>query len=275
MVAIPFQLAIENATVAFQMDDCDGLDHVVALARQNGLAGYEEPYPALVASIVRALPGDMLDIGANTGLFSLLAAASRPAVRVHAFEPLQSIRTRLQHNIAINPALAAAIDVHAVAISDRNGEAVFFETINPYGLLTTSSGLDAAFAHQHGEVREHRVPTATLDSWIMAHDISEVAFIKIDVESHEQAVLTGASDAVQLLRPVIGIELLGAADFEFFAAFLAEHDFLDCAMTPSTMTIGNEPRCVADGWNHLFVPIERLSLITHVATSIGLAVHEA
>ncbi len=274
MAILPFNLASASRTVSFQMDDCDGLDHVVALAQNHGLAGYEEPYPALVAGIVRALPGDVLDVGANTGLFTLLAAACRPDITVHAFEPLLSIRQRLQANIAINPKLASSIAVHAVALSDRNGEAVFFETINPHGLLTTSSGLDATFARQHGTTREHRVPAATLDSWIAANAIHEVSFIKLDVEGHEQAVLTGASDAVQLLRPITGIELLGGADFEFFAAFLEENDYFDCEMTQSSLAIGREPRFVPAGWNHLFVPVERLALIAHVATTIGLAVHE-
>ena len=38
-----------------------------------------------------ARPGDVLDIGANTGTFAFTAKAIQPSVRVVAFEPVQRI----------------------------------------------------------------------------------------------------------------------------------------------------------------------------------------
>jgi len=275
MVAVSLKLDRDDKPIVFLMDDCEGLDHVVGLARQRGLAHYEAPYPVLAAGLVQALSGDVLDVGANTGLYSFLAAASRPGVSVHSFEPLPTIYDRLQHNIGLNAEIGSSITAHQIALSNTIGEAVFFETINPHGLLSTSSGLDAVFARQHGNIQEHLLPTTTLDAWIAAHGIAEISFIKIDVEGHEQAVLSGASDAVQLLRPVIGVELLSGANFDFFHGFLLEHDFLDCALSPTAIMIGNRPQFVGDGWNHLLVPTERLPVVAHVAIQAGLAVHEA
>ncbi len=273
MTATPITLDSAGGPIAFVMEDCDGLDHVVALIKTSGLAGYETPYPALVAALVRALPGTMLDVGANTGLFALLAAAARSNIAVHAFEPLPSIRLRMMNNLALNPALAPRIILHTRALSDRMGEATFYETINPYGLLTTSSTLDAPFAHEHGEVRKHKMQTSTLDSWAQTLELSEIGFIKMDVEGHEQAVLAGACDTVQRFRPTLGIELLSAAKFEFFEAFLAEYDYVDCSTTADTLVIGPKVRFVPGGWNHLFAPIERLPTIVEAAHAVGLAIH--
>jgi FkbM family methyltransferase len=275
MTAASITLQVTGEPLNFLMSDCDGLDHVVALINTSGLAHYEAPYPALVTALVRALPGAMLDIGANTGLFSLLAAAARGSTTIHAFEPLPSIRQRMMHNLALNPDLSPRILVHTHALSDRVGSATFYETINPYGLLTTSSTLDAPFAHQHGKVLEHKMQTTTLDQWAETLELSEISFIKIDVEGHEQAVLQGAVDTVQRSRPTIGIELLSAANFGFFEKFLAEHDYVDCSTTAKTLSVGPQVRFVSEGWNHVFAPVERLPSILDAARAVGLSIHGA
>jgi FkbM family methyltransferase len=275
MTATSITLQSEGEPIAFTMDDCDGLDHVVALIKKSGLADYEAPYPALVTALVSAQPGSMLDVGANTGLFSLLAATARASTTVHAFEPLPSIRWRMMHNLALNPALAPRIVVHTQALSDRVGEATFYETVNPYGLLTTSSTLDAPFANEHGKVLEHKLYTTTLDSWAQTLELSEISFIKMDVEGHEQAVLAGAGNTVQRFRPTLGIELLSAANFEFFEAFLAEHDYVDCSTNAKALTVGPHVRFVPEGWNHLFAPLERLPTIVEAARAVGLSIHGA
>jgi FkbM family methyltransferase len=279
MTATPITLSSAGSNtgepISFIMDDCDGLDHVVALIKATGLAGYEAPYPALVTALVRALPGAMLDIGANTGLFALLAADARRSTTVHAFEPLPSIRQRMLHNLALNPNLAPRIVMHTQALSDRTGEATFYETINPYGLLTTSSTLDAPFAHEHGQLLEHTMQTTTLDQWVRTLELPGISFIKMDVEGHEQAVLQGAADTVQRYRPVIGIELLSAANFAFFERFLAEHDFVDCATTVTSLTVGPQVRFISEGWNHLFTPLERLPVVLAAARAAGLSIHGA
>jgi hypothetical protein len=46
------------------------------LARVHGLVNYEAPAPVVFAGLLREAPGLFLDIGANTGIFTLLAAAS-------------------------------------------------------------------------------------------------------------------------------------------------------------------------------------------------------
>ena len=273
MASIQFELPSGDTVISFEMDDCDGLDYIVAQARERGLKHYEEPYPTLIAALIKALHGDMFDVGANTGLYSLLVACAQAGVRVHAFEPLPSIADRLEHNLILNSGIANKISLHRLALSDSCGVATFFQTINPYGLLTTSSSLDEAFSTEHGETRKHRVRTTTLDAFVLAQQITRLAFIKIDVEGHERAVLAGSHDAVARLRPVIGIELLGGADYKYLRHFLKSHTYLDCATAPGGITFSGEAKFVAEGWNHLLVPVEQRALIEDLARSAGLAVN--
>ena len=59
----------------------------------------------------------VLDIGANTGYYSLVAASK--AKQVYAFEPATSIRQLLEKNITLNK--INNIKVQAVAISNKTG----------------------------------------------------------------------------------------------------------------------------------------------------------
>ena len=270
MAIINFNLAAGGKTCEFRMDDMGGLDYVVHLAQQSGLAAYEPPYPAFMAAMTGKLPGCYLDAGANTGLFSLMAAALAPEKTIHAFEPLRAISDVFLHNLALNPNLAARIILHRVALSDATGEAVFHETVNPHGLYSTSSSLDEAFSRQHGKTRQLRVPAMTLDDWTGRHGVTSISFVKVDVEGHETAVIRGAIGTVKSLRPVIGVELLGAADFDYLTGFLAAHDYLDCVLRPDAISFGRKPEFVSDGWNHVLVPRERLELARQCAREAGL-----
>ena len=271
MALVGFDFAAARASGRFVMDDMAGRDHVVALARAGGLAGYEPPYMSFIGALLGEAGGAFLDVGANTGLAALMAAAARPDITVFAFEPLAPVFDALLHNIGLNPALAPRVVPDRVALSDANGETVFHETINPHGLFSTSSGLNAAFSAQLGETRQHRVATQTLDAWVEQHGVRHISFIKVDVEGHEAAVLKGAARTASLLRPAIGVELLGGAEFGAVAAFLAAHDYVDCVLTPGHFSSGSAPAFVPEGWNHVLFPRERMELARDCASRIGLA----
>ena len=91
----------------FAMDDFDGRDFVVATACEGGLLQYEKPLPQLLIAWLIQDEGLFLDVGANTGLYSLLAAAAARAVRVVAFEPMADIAAKLQRNVQLNEGFSA------------------------------------------------------------------------------------------------------------------------------------------------------------------------
>ena len=47
----------------------------------------------------------------------------------------------------------------------------------------------------------------TLDSWVKANDISQVNFMKIDVDGHEYSILSGAKFILKTFKPQILMEL--------------------------------------------------------------------
>ena len=129
----------------------------------------------------------VLDIGANSGVFAL-AAAAMGATQVHAFEPLPRIYEILRENIAKNsfPSLIA----WQYAVSDSPGEAELFD---PGGDAPTSASLSSQFSNSHlcDGLPTKRVQVISVDVFCAERGIGHIDLIKIDVEGHEESHFGG------------------------------------------------------------------------------------
>lgn len=255
--------------LSFIMDDHDGHDFIVHTALKHGLSGYEEPFPAFIVSLVTTLRGDVLDIGANTGLYSLLAASASDDVTVHAFEPVPGIADGFVLNAGLNASLRERLHLHRLAISDVVGEAVLHETQHRH-FMSTTSGLNAEFSMSHGRTVAYPVRVTTLDAFVADQGIGAISFIKVDVEGHEREVIAGALGTVRSHRPFFGVELLREADFAYFTRFLRDHGYVDGALRPGSLRLTQAPEFIQNGWNHILIPEEKRDLAKACAASIGL-----
>jgi FkbM family methyltransferase len=152
-----------------------------------------EPELRLVGHLMKD-SGAMVDVGANSGIYSAMALQRRRWVA--AFEPVPEEATRLRRLIG-----ARGI-VHQVGLSDYCGKAVLHVPYADDGVITTRSSLeaniDADLSH-----RDIEVNVATLDSFCL----SGIAFLKIDVEGHELSVLRGATETIMRSRPNLLVEV--------------------------------------------------------------------
>jgi len=213
----------------------------------------------------------ILDVGANTGLYALLAAAANPHVFVYAFEPLADAAAGLGRNLAANVDLASRIRLESVALSRARGEAVFFETKNDHGLISTSSSLEHGFAATtHAQIEQRTVRLETLDQWSADAGLHSVSLLKIDVEGHERAVFEGAGRLLRVQRPIIFVELLGGADFGFFEHLLAEVGYQDICPNARLARWLRAPTFLADGWNHVLCPLEQVWTLAQACSALGL-----
>jgi FkbM family methyltransferase len=247
------------------------LDFIACLVSANGLAKYEEPTPAVFVGLVQAVTGSVLDVGANTGLFALLAAAANPVVRVFAFEPLATVREVLQANIASNPRLATRIAIEPIGLSRTDGKFPFFETVNDQGFISTSSSLEFDHAQRvGGEPFERTIVTQTLDHWASTMENSSIGVIKIDVEGHEHAVIQGGRYTISRHRPFIIVEVLGPSEVIPINDILVNERYLDFALAPGVLRYCQEVRFHSDGWNHLLCPAEKASQILSLCRQLAL-----
>ena len=145
----------------------------------------------------------VLDIGANQGLYTLLASqrvGSRG--RVFAFEPSPRERRALRLNVLVN--LCRNVTIESAALGNEEGYSELYLVDGPE---TGCNSLRPPVLME-GSSRPVRVPITRLDRWLCEHKIERVDFIKLDVEGAELSVLRGATDLLNRNpRPVILAEV--------------------------------------------------------------------
>lgn len=144
-------------------------------------------------------PG-VLDIGANTGSFCLLAAFHQ-GMHCHAFEPVPHIYDILSANIALNK-VENRVKAHRLALTSQNGTSVL-----KYPQSGRASGMSClGNPTRFDEWIEFEVECRTLDTIAEQHGGLQVDFMKIDTEGCEWFVLQGAKKLIQEQMPSILLE---------------------------------------------------------------------
>jgi FkbM family methyltransferase len=255
----------------FVMDDFDGRDFVVATACDKGFLHYENPLPQLLISCLSLDGGPFIDVGANTGLYTLMAAAVSRAVHVIAFEPMTEAFASLEHNVQLNEKAASQITLVKAALSGAAGTMQFYETINDMGFLSTSSTLELDHAKAIGtDYRMTEVAAVTLDAWSAAHGVESASLIKIDAEGHEQSVIEGGRKFLAKVRPIIVVELLQTNHFPFFREFVADFRYQSFILGPDFVKMEPSLQFAPQSWNHVLCPVEKVYSFVVAAKSAGL-----
>ncbi len=136
-----------------------------------------------------------VDVGANKGVYSYFLR--RRSRHVHAFEPNPKLFSVLQRTMG----RAANVTLSPLALADRTGEAELRVPQRASGFSNQGSSLSAVKVSDN--FRSVTVRTSRLDDL----DISDIGFIKIDVEGFESQVLQGARETIVRDRPVLLIEI--------------------------------------------------------------------
>lgn len=174
----------------------------------KGAARFE--YTPIFEKLIRNC-SSFIDIGANTGYYSLLAATANSSLVAHAFEPASGPFHFLKENTRIN-GLEERIACHKIALSNEEGEVEFFEIINPSGTLASYNlsgvgGLKKTHETQEQSIRK-KVRAERLDVYIKQLNISSIDLVKIDTEGTENMVLQGMSAIIERDKPIIICETL-------------------------------------------------------------------
>ncbi len=132
MVADRFTVS-GNVQIPLPNDRCivlriDGRDTIASRIYWRGLQAQE---PETIELFIRPVPTIevVLDVGASTGIFSLIAGAVNKGLSVHAFEPVPETFEFLVKNIAANR-LENILPVRACA-TDHDGETNIYPNQSP------------------------------------------------------------------------------------------------------------------------------------------------
>jgi FkbM family methyltransferase len=270
MALVKLDVSIASVKAEFVIDDIEGRDYTVGLALQHGLVYYEVPLPTVLMAFAQEARSAFLDIGAHTGLYSLLAATANPTLQVYAFEPLPGICRHFDHNVALNPTLASRIHIFNMALSSRNGAGIINEHIKT-DMLPTSSTLERNSHHDPNDTKQVPIDLMTLDSWMGQQAPGAIDFVKMDIEGHEVQALIGAEATIIKHRPMMVVELL-VSNYDYINVFLARHNYLDIALYPGEARRLSRARFVGESWNHVLCPVERAWQLAMTCYRIGLPI---
>ncbi|MCB4771636.1 FkbM family methyltransferase [Ancylobacter sp. Lp-2] len=165
-------------------------DNVLA-AQKKRAKGFEPISRQLWAELTRR-GGTVVDAGAYSGFYSILAARSG-AARVHAFEASPLIVPRLLANLELND--IGTVQVHPHALTRASGQRI---------AIRGKDGLSSAGSIVGEGAVIGSASTLALDDVGLA----ELSVMKIDVERAEYDALQGGAATIRRFRPHILIELL-------------------------------------------------------------------
>ncbi|GAB4446646.1 MAG: hypothetical protein Fur0028_01260 [Bacteroidales bacterium] len=143
----------------------------------------------------------IFDIGANTGIYSLIAKSVNSNADVYAFEPVERVFEKFNKNVELN---ILKIKTYCLAISDKTGVSKIWDYKSEHEYAAS-----LVMPHVNPDIYiSYNVQTITLDDFIEQNKIPKIDLIKIDVETHEPMVLEGYSRYFKIHKPKILIEVL-------------------------------------------------------------------
>ena len=171
----------------------------------NGIYSFDESISIQLWEKLAQSSDFIIDIGANTGIYSLLAQATNPRAKVLAFEPIKRVRKKLKANILLNK---FPIETSNFAISDRDGTQLICDDLSiehPY-----STTLNKNFAEEiFSTINTYEIETRTLEGLMLKYSVeNSIVLIKVDVEQHESYAIKGMLKLIQNAKPIILIEIL-------------------------------------------------------------------
>jgi FkbM family methyltransferase len=152
--------------------------------------------------------GTVIDVGANIGCFSMLAAKRvGPTGRVIAAEPAEAAYGQLCRNLALN-AVSNVTPIRA-AVGAKDGKARF----HVHGISTLSSLHDTVDGHETG-ARIVEVQVVSLETLFETTGVEYCDYMKIDCEGEEYAILDSMTPALASRIGQITLEVHHIADHE-------------------------------------------------------------
>ena len=137
----------------------------------------------------------IVDVGAHTGQFTLLARKLYPGATIHAFEPLPEAATKFREVFANDP----LVRLHEAAIAPTTGDAtLYLDSAWDGGSLLPGSWRSD---------REIHVRAAPLEEFVAASEVRSPALLKLDVQGYEREALIGCGTLLDRFDDLV-VELM-------------------------------------------------------------------
>jgi FkbM family methyltransferase len=161
---------------------------------------YNQGYERSEFLLLKKLIGQskyFIDVGANTGIFSIWTAKSNQKLKVYSFEPHPSNFNRLVKNASINK--LTNIEMLPWALGGKISK-IRFTIPADFSISATASANERFTKNFHKIDTNVSVSQTTIDEVFSQTPIRNTDIIKIDVEYYELEVLKGARSTLIIIE---------------------------------------------------------------------------
>lgn len=194
--------------------------------------GYESEVVAVFMKLVQQSKL-FLDLGANSGLYTLLACALNEDAEAIAVEPVPRVFAQLQKNVSLNNWNSRCRLVNR-AVSNQTGHTTLFVPFTRNGRISEmayGASLIPNWEHANVSREEIKIETVTVDQICLPDKM--VDLVKMDIEGVEDKVLEGMEDTITRGHPSIIFEARPGSPTERIGDFLAGHGYSLWHLLPS------------------------------------------
>ncbi|MEZ4937996.1 MAG: FkbM family methyltransferase [Crocinitomicaceae bacterium] len=167
------------------------------------LGKYEEAELKVIQNILKE--GDtFIDVGANIGLFSLVASRHVGITgKVISFEPFPENFNHLEKHLQLNQ--IKNVQAENKAVGDEIGQIHLYHNPDDKNL-----GMVSTTASENSQKID--VELITLDHYFQQNPNPSIQMIKIDIEGHEYPALRGMQATLEKYKPVLLVEIIEQED---------------------------------------------------------------
>lgn len=200
----------------------------------------------------------VFDIGANTGIYSLIAKSLNPQAQVFAFEPVRRVFEKLEFNNQLN---GYDINCYQSAASDSDGTATIYDTSAEHTYsVTVGKNLNSSDV----PVVPTMIETVRLDTVIENVGLPKIDLIKLDVETHEAEVIEGLGKYLEEFQPTMLVEVLNDTVGRNIEALVGGIDYLYFNLDEESGTIRQvEHISKSDYYNYLICKEKTAKLLAN------------
>lgn len=183
-----FRSATRNG-INYKLDLSNVVDHYIYFGKVDA------DYKSVLQDIKNA--STILDIGGNIGTTSLFFASKNPDAKIYTFEPHPVIFKRAEENIKLNSFQNITLINKGLGIEKASFKLYEVNEHNPGMNRILDEGTDLPFVV---------IDVDSLDNILASYGVTNVDFIKIDVEGFESNVIKGSTETLKN-KPKLFIEV--------------------------------------------------------------------
>jgi FkbM family methyltransferase len=187
------------------VDECNYVininDNVISKSLDDG--NYWEPYMHFYFDKYITPNTLVLDIGANIGTHSIVMAKANPTVQIHSFEPMD-IHYDL---LVVNKNMNNLNNLHCYNVGLGESESIMYQPKLEFDKEGNFGGHGLTY-----EQTEKEIIIKTIDQY----NLTNVSFIKCDVEGFELNVIKGGIQTIMRNKPTMIIEVWDTQKEMFF-----------------------------------------------------------